>query len=713
MRSYVSLLLLGATAAGLTVGSGASAQTSEAGASVSEVVVTAQKREERLVEVPISISVVSAESLAAVGGAGVRDLAVFTPGLTVTHNTANYTPTIRGIASLGTSAGDEQAVGVYVDDAYAPATFSGFANLLDIDRIEVLKGPQGTLFGRNAIAGAIRIVTKDPGHEPTATLRGDYGFNYSTVRLNGYGSLPLGDKAGVSLAAMYNHEGPYLKDLIYGGHFGKVEEKAFRGKFVVRPTDDFKFALTGDYSRSDNPAGLSRHFYQGRTSLSALPGVIFAREVDEIGSSSLPVYVNNNRGLTAVATWDVGDFQLKSISAIRRTRLEFNADGDLSSLPSISFLAGQGWDTKSQEFNISGDLTPKLHLLGGFYYYDADAFVRISVGLGDYGTPNIIQNTRSGVHTKSYAAFGGFTYDVTDRISVDLQARYTDETKRYFFNNLLNAADAPRDKHKWTNPTYRAVARYKPTKDSQFYVNYSTGFKSGVYNTSTNQKNFVNPEHIYAWEVGYKASLPGGALLSVAAYRYRYRDLQFQLINTTGGFGLVLQNAARAKIEGLEGSFSTPVGDSFHLDAGASWQPTAKYARFPAATVNRPLPNGGTVATPTDVSGTRMVQSPKLTANLGVRYQHDLMAGDFSAIVQAAYNSGYWLQVGPRIRQGDYTTVNAEIGWGPQNQPWRVSLWAQNLLDNRVGISSTSSGVGDSMANTRGIEGGVGAQLKF
>ncbi|MCB1641510.1 MAG: TonB-dependent receptor, partial [Xanthomonadales bacterium] len=470
---------------------------------------TAQKRAERQLDVPMSISVVGGSKLAVSGVVATGDLQQVIPGLTTVNNGLGFVPVIRGISSQGTSPGDESNVSIYVDDVYIGAPMAGLFDLADVERVEVLKGPQGTLFGRNATGGAIRVVTRLPSFLPQGSFSVDYGFKYNEWKSSAYLTGGITDTLAGSISATLRQGDGYIEGIgpNEGRNFGKPDNYLVRGKLLYQPSDTWTFQLSLDALETDNdhvaavwpPAGVN-----------PFPGSTPSQPYRYAGSTEPKQLVDGTSAALDV-TWEGSEFfTLRSITAYRELDLDYQSDIDRTDLSSVALHLTQYQDSFSQELNISSVEGSQNDWVAGFYYYDSDAGNPFwSVIGGDSPNGNPISSFRSRVETSSYAVFADYTWNASEQLHLTLGARYTSESKDFSYHRLVGAPlDVVRDED-WSSPTYRAVVRYDLGTDSNVYASLSNGFKSGVYDAYSPLGVPVDPEEVDALEVGWKSRING------------------------------------------------------------------------------------------------------------------------------------------------------------------------------------------------------------
>jgi iron complex outermembrane receptor protein len=725
MRRFRSHLLFGVAGSVLLAAGAASAQSAAPTpqpqtSNLDEVVVTAQKRSERLLDVPMSISATSGEQLEAAGISSTGDLQQISPGLVTVNNGLSFTPAIRGVSSVGTSPGDETNVSIYLDDVYLGAPLAGLFDLKDIQRVEVLKGPQGTLFGRNATGGAIRIVTLPPSFTPRAEVSADYGFDFNEITLGAYVTGPLTDNIAGALNLYYTDNDGYIEGVgpNEGRRYGVNETFSTRGKLLFNLSDTLDVTVTADYSdRSDN-AIFTLIPRNQRNANQATPGVILARPFEYAGGTQPAVKVESS-GVSVDANWAPNDWlSIRSITAYRSADGYYRPDTDRTNLPIGALELPQYQDTFSQELTFSGPADGRWSWLGGLYFYHSKAgnpFFRSYSGDAPGGT--VVADYRNEVITDSYAAFGELTWHVTDRLHLTAGGRYTTETKEFEFADIVRAAGLRTGggKETWDSPTYRLVARYDFADDWNVYASASNGFKSGVFNAGSLPAIPVEPEKIDALEIGVKGRV-AGITLTAAAFSYDYTNIQVQgqTFLPGGAWVITLSNAAQAKIEGFEVTASGNLTDKLSFDVGFSALPTAEYERFTTAQVLIPNPSGGnTSTTPYDASGSRIIRAPEFQGNVRLTYTDTVAKGELQATASYSYNDGFYWQPGNFSPEDNYSLLNGRIAWTDPAGRLTYTVWGTNLLDTEYSMytASTAVGIADALAKPRQI--GVGITARF
>lgn len=717
-KKALGVLTLAALGTGVTSDAAFAAdapQPSAEAAAVGEILVTAQKRSERLIDVPISISAESFETMKAAGVGDLRELSQLVTGLSQNMYGIQMTPTIRGISTQSVTVGDETNIALYLDDVYLANSFANLLELKDIERIEVLKGPQGTLAGRNATGGAIKVFTRDPTASPSAEMTARYGFDLNERQITALVSGGPSDALAASVSGYYDKADGYVTNVNPAwteGKIGGVETYTVRGKLVAKPTDALRIALTADQSRTVSSADYASSTLNNNNAFRSRAGVFVSTGGRTISASFVVPAIAKSRGLSMNANWDFGPAYLKSITAYRDVDGRYSSDTDRTNLPIGSNVTPFKSTSVSQEFNFGG-ATERLSWVTGVYYLNYRA---AAVNTNFVSNPFVLPPSTlipNGQNLKNYSAFADATYEMTDKWSVTGGIRYSrDERDARYLDLLARTGAGNRD---FAQSTYRAVTKYDLTDRSNVYASYSTGYKSGLFSPSTLPLEAVQPEKISAWEVGYKAQFESGLFLTLAAYDYKYRDIQLVVSRPVPGSAtatsILLQNAARAHTRGIDADARWQIGE-VQLRGGVAWLPTAEYVSFPAAFVYAPLPAGGNVARVIDESGKRLIKAPKLQANLGAAYAHELDVGRLTASVNYSYNSGFSWVVGDRLRQKAYSLVNARLGW-EINDHVELGLWAENLTDSLYARYTAETSSGDSSVFARPRQIGVSVGLKY
>ncbi|MGX1589235.1 TonB-dependent receptor [Brevundimonas diminuta] len=679
------------------------ATQTEQASNVDDVVVTARRREESLKDVPVAVTAVTSERLEQTGAADITTLQTQTPNATVQvarGTNSTLTTFIRGVGQQDPLWGFEPGVGLYVDDVYVARPQGAVLDIFDIERLEVLRGPQGTLYGRNTIGGAIKYVTKRLGPDPELTLKGAYG-SYNQVDLIASGSAPITETLRIGGAiARYTRDG-YGTNLNTGAEHYNKDVTAGRLSVEWTPRDDLFFRLAGDITEDESNA---RHGYR-----------LKAPTTDDVYDTRAGIgddgYVRT-RGLSLTGEWNVNDtVTLKSVTAWRDG--DTKGDGiDFDGLPQpILDIPGYYADSQfTQEFQLlfQGE---RWQGVAGVFYMDASAEGAFDTVIGLYpsmgpGLPAGLTTFTGGkVDTESFAVFADFSYDVTDQLSLSVGGRWTRDKKSVdqlrqnylgikspFFGNSSAIPAGPPSTDYTNSDTYseftpRVSASYKFTPELTGYASYGRGFKSGGFDMRGDASlypetvNGYQPELVDTYEIGLKGSLLDRRInFATALFKSEYTDQQItsQFFIPPTSVVSYVDNAGSSEIWGWELEASARITDSFipRLTLGYL---DAKFNDF--VTLN-PL-----TGKRENMADQRHFQNtPDWTASLALPYSFDL--GDRGSVIftpTAAYRGATQMFETPipLLDQGSYWLYDATLMWTSPDARYRVSLAGRNLGDER------------------------------
>ena len=680
-----------------------------------EITVTARRREESLQDVPIALSAFSADRILNAGAPDITWLQQSTPNLTLQvarGSNSTLIAFIRGIGQQDPLWGFEPGVGLYVDDVYVARPQGAVLDIYDIERLEVLRGPQGTLYGRNTIGGAIKYVTKSLGNEAYLDTKLTLG-TYAQHDFLASGVLPLGDTLSIGgSAAIYRRDG-YGENQFTGtqNHYAKSVD-AFRMSAEWNPTDTLSFRLAGDYVEDNSDA---KHGHREAPGLGLTAGEVVLPDVFDTRGGIGDDNRVRNQGLSLTAAWELTDaITLKSITAYREGQTNTLIDFDTSPAPALDVPGYYEDDQVTQElqFLYEGE---RLRGVAGLYYLDAHAAGKFDTIVG---LLNLTIATSGFVDTTSYAAYADFSYDFTDKLSASLGGRYTSDEKeggvyRQNFTGLYsplfgnNAAVPGLVRSDYTNDrtfdqfTPRASVSYEFTETFTTYASYSEGFKSGGFDMrgdvvlTPDTVNGYDPETVQSYEVGAKGTLFDDRLsYNFAAFYADYSDQQItrQQPTVTGSIASFVDNAGASTIQGVELEGTVQFSERLSLNYGVGWTDAEfdKYETFQVIT--NPAPPPATLTVPVDLSDTAVFQNtPEWNGNLALNYAQPLQNGwgSLLATLSGSYRDSYYMFEfpNPLIDQNDaYTLVDASIAWTSANDKLRFQLLGRNLTDEEYKI---------------------------
>jgi len=727
--------LLWMASAAMIAGSGqawaqAAPQPADQAVALDAIVVTAQKREQNLQDVPAAVSAVSGEQLEARNVAQVADIVRVSPSLTVTENTnaTGNSINLRGIGTFSFSIGIEPSVAAVVDDVALLQQAQAFSGLNDIARIEILRGPQGTLFGKNAAAGVINIVTQ----KPTKTLTGSVAGKLTSdgeKRVEGMISGPINDKAGFRLNAFYGDRDGYVTNLNTGHKLNGERAYGLRARLELDPTDDLNISLTAAHTntKTDGQVRTFRSVTPGATVFGApialsVVGVTPGDDNYRIRLDTEPKNTSKQTLLTGRASLDLGGANLVSITSYQDWRFRFLEDLDTlgsptllnpadptSILPNGSTAGGPFHSTNfTQELRLVSSGARKLDYLFALFYADGQSdrsFVR---------GPNAATSWAATAGTKTMAAFTQLTYHVAEHTHLDGGLRFNHEAIDASFINRTPTASPPANnasclstcsgKAKDDHVTYKVALRQDLTDEVMTYASFATGYKGQGFDISTGftparAAKPVRPETSKAYEVGLKSRFwENRVQLNVTGFLTNFKDFQAQGGETQPDGTIVpkLSNVGSLRSKGVEAELSAKPSRALRLDASAAYTDATirEFANAPCYT-NQTVAQGCRpvgASSFQDLSGKPLANSPKFKYSLAASYDVAMPSLPFDGFVTAEYTHQSAVKLDllgtPISRQEAYGVVNASIGVaGRDEQAYRVSLFVNNLFDQHYATS--------------------------
>jgi iron complex outermembrane receptor protein len=689
----------------------------QSGPGLEEIIVTAQRRQERLQDVPISVTALSAATLDAAAVTTTADLGMVTPGLRIDATGNTIQPTIRGITTTLAEGSSESAIAVYVDGVYQQAMANGILQLPDVQQIQVLEGPQGTLFGRNATGGAILIETFAPNLSSSAAQASVSYGSYDEVIAKAYASTPIvSDKVALSVTALVDYDSGWKTDLLNNGQWDGYREDLLRSKLRFEPWDGADFTLTAAWDQVGDYTSLAFSNYDGINADRAIPSLAPLVASKPWQYSSYEPQFADKRQLQGSLHGDIelGPGKLSTTTAYIHTDETETFDPTNGPLPLFPVSEFSKIHTFEQELVYTTNQLGAFHGTGGLFYYSERAPQGLDID--HYNIPSIWYTDK----TDAYAAFTDLTYDLTNQFSVTGGVRYNHETAHAYTGTAFVGGSISPDEtllgqHTWVSSTPRASLLYKATDHTNVYFTYSQGFKSGAFNSSSAQAQPVNPEKVDAYELGVKTDEFRTLSFNAAAFYYRYDDLQltkFAVVN--GGITQILTNAADSKIYGAEVSLKWKATDNFTVDFGSTYL-HARYISFADAPANVPNPGGfGSSSQEINDSGTPMIRSPDYSGNLTGTYVQNTAVGTFDVSGTAFYSTKLYFDIGHYVVQPGYAVVNATLGWKPSvDSKYRISLWGKNLTDKAYITATVVTTSFDAVDYGRPRTGGIEFQAKF
>jgi iron complex outermembrane receptor protein len=695
-------------------------ESGPAGNQLEEVIVTAQRRAQSLQDVPVAVTAVSAAMLEAVGIQNTSDLQELTPGLTTPEMNGYFQPHIRGVGTTTNGAAVENPVALYIDGVYIANPPSALLSLNNIDRIEVDKGPQGTLFGRNATGGLIQVITRDPQKTPHLDADVSYG-NYQDVISRLYATDGLTSDLSADVAVRYEHQGDGFGHNFYdGSDVGKVpHDLAARSKFLFEPTSATQVRLTLDYEDRDSTQSI---FHLGTQYPGTFNNFFFGGPFPQGG----PYDVNQNQrfdtllqggGAALQINEDFGAAALESITAYRKSTYSFFADIDLVPVNILSFAARQNDQQFSQEVHISGTDAGKLKWTGGLYYFYAkDGWSPFGINFGPSvispipGVPVTLDANNDQI-TNSLAGYGQASYEVLADTNLTLGGRYTYERKNVNGTETFSVAGAPGfvtpfptpalgipTTSQFNNFSYRIALDHKFGANVLGYMSYSTGFKSGGYNLAAGANPPYQPEDIKASEVGLKSELFDRRLrLNVSAFNYIYNNIQVAEDHSDTE---IIVNGAKAKMYGADIDAEFAVVAGLTLNGGFSYIHD-RFVNYPNAQFIVPVdgcvpPFGGVCSG--SANGKELPYTPTISWNLGGDYKWELAIGAITFNANY-FRSGSFYGASDNVAiQKAYGLVNTSIMWSDRENHLRLGVYGRNLSNTVYATSVSETTPGESIS---------------
>ena len=730
-------------------------------AEIEEVIVTAERRAERLSEVPIDVTAFKPDDLQSLGISNAIQLPLLTPTLVQVRGAgadAYETPFIRGVGSSSTQPGDDASVATYIDGVYQPDKTANLFELNDIDHIEVLKGPQGTLFGRNATGGAISIITKQPNLN-NWEFSGEASYaEYDTTVDRAYVTGPITDTLAASLSWLYRSGGNFIHDTIDDSHLGGSQGTSLTAKVLWLPMDNLEITLSGILNNEMNHFDSnSIAFVPGTVPVGALFGGKYSTQYNSYSGAFISeVFPKDVQGQLHIKyTFD--DFQITSITALMHADSNTNIDYDGTSASVFYFLSPhQITRSLSQEVQFNSIGEGPLHWVGGLYYSDdtqgqepvyfvsgaapgtsAANFLAPSCVLRGPASCNLA-SFNVAANDQAFAAFGEASYKVTPDDTATVGFRYSIERKSLlgqedfwvplpgpgdttpltqafpptsFFGIQLASADTATTYRK---PTWRLAWDHAFDDDLHAYLSYNRGFKSGAYNLTNLTQPPVSPEVIDAVEAGMKSTWLGHRLeLNPSAYYYDYSNLQVQKV---AGGSVTVQNAGSAELYGFDMDWTFIVTEGFRLHGAVSVE-HSEYTSYQNASSFGFAPGsnmGFGVQTTIDGTGHSLIYTPNYAFNIGATYNYDLPDGSSLLFDSNFAYTGKYEQV--VAAEGNYIfpheDLSASLTWTSSDQHYYVRVFGTNLTDvTVVGTQLNTVGYFLALQNPRTIGGAIGVKF--
>lgn len=723
--AFALLVLVGTC---LLHGRPAGAQAAEPGAEapLEEIVVTSRKREETLQSAPLSVTALSAGMIEARSLESFNDLNNYVPNIELNNGRVDGGGSvaqlfIRGVGQEDYSFPNDPGVGVYLDGIYVSRSSAGDFGFMDIERVEVLRGPQGTLYGKNTIGGAINVISRKPTGSGEGEIEVTFG-RYDRLDLLGNFDVALTDELFLKVAGMTRSRDGYGVQRVTGKKLREENKDAGRVQLRYAPGDSFDALLQVEFSeqRGTGPVGAMRRFWPGDIA-NLINAFVAPAIADEFGLQPPfdvygPAWVNriddtenfvsggvdetrdNNEvfGASLSLDWDVGPVNLKSITGYRTAEIDVQRDGDHTPFPVFTVAVDEKTYQLSQEFQLSGDAfngsLPWIVGLYGINERGRNSFAAPLLGQSTFDAIglDISLVTNTNIDTVSLAVFGEASYYLTENLAVTVGGRFNRDDKEYVYqlDRIFSGASAiPRValEDTWNEFLPKIGFEYNLTDDQLFYFNAAEGFKAGGWNPRTltpgTEPQRFDPETIRTYELGFKTDLIGGrARLNAAAFFSEYEDIQLiavtevTLPDGTNTVDTTINNAGEGEIKGAELELTyTPV-DSLLINAGVGLLDT-EFTEL----------GQGVIDAGTATLDNEFIQSPSVTFNGSIEYVHMLQGSGASLILftDVAYkdDTERSVQNFEDLVTDAYWQWNGRVTYVPANERWEVAAFVTNITD--------------------------------
>ena len=675
---------------------------------IEEILVTAQRRSENIDDVPIAISVADQQALRNAGITDIRDLGSIVAGLTFAGQGGIAVPSIRGMQSRQGQAGNEQPTAIYLDGVYQPNQLVNVLELADVEQVEVLRGPQGTLFGRNNTGGAILVSTKKPQYETEGNLTLDYGYytgsdqDSGDMLVKGYLTGALIDNTlAYSISGYYRDVEGFLTNMNNGGQSGQLEKYHVRAKLLWEPSPNLSALLTLTKGHADDLMSWATQSFQGNGASGFYDDGITSSKpwhvASELKNGSNPQELNQEH-VSLIVEYDIeGSGTLRSTTSYSNDDVDFVVDLDTGTSASCkaAFVCLDFWqdypsETIQQEFLFSSEQSGKFSYVVGLYYYETEAVFGFNVN------PVIVDGyadrTRSGFNfighstdfIESRAIFGEINYDISDQLRLIAGVRYTEEEK--YGEGTMNPrypAEGAIEDDAWTP---RVALHYDVNEETSIYASISKGFKSSVLNNGTSQNEFgTKPEYVTNLEVGLKKTT-SDYRVALAVFGMKYKDQQAQVWD---GQAAILSNADESDIYGIEIEGNYSVNENLQVYGTFSYL-KSEYGNYSSTAYELPMTAAGFASNEViDLNGRQLIIAPEFTGSLGFNYQRTISSGLLEFNGNFYYSDEFWFDFLERVNPGSYNTLAASVSLTPNfNENLKLSLFGKNLTNEEYFASS-------------------------
>lgn len=665
---------------------------------LSDIVVTAQRRSQRLQDIPMAVSALTGAALERSPITNVMDLQTTVPNVNISMRNGSGVVAIRGIGYDVVTAGAEASVAVHSDGVYQSRPAAALSALYDVDRIEIARGPQGTLYGRNATGGAVNLISRRPTSESAGYIDVSYG-NYNALSIEGAISGPIaGEALTARIAAKIEERDGWGTNITNGRDVDDVRSRAIRGSLNLRPSETVDLLLVGDYFKRDDSAnafhivGCVTPVCNANAAINR--GYSLPADPRDVSLDQQPRFRPEQYSLLFTAKVELPFADLTSISGYRDGSSYFFGDLDGTAQPGAFITREENYQTFSQEVQLGRSGGDFDWILGAYYFHEKN-YARANGHFPLFVAPNFSKYFQGGTQfTDAYAAFGELSYHVTPSLTLTLGGRYSKEKKHLqneytFTNGPINTQArqaAPTaaipcvvcrgypDTVKFNSFTPKFSAQYKIDPRKMLYATVQKGFKSGGFAIGAVTPSF-EPENIWSYEAGLKADWFDRALTTnISVYHYDYSNLQ---VGQVVGVATIIQNAGTAKVDGVEVEFRLKAGEHLSFDGFGAYN-HARFTRYSTVNPANPAQNP-------NLAGNLLSNAPKWTGRIGAEYGTDVANGRLALRGEVFTSSRVFFSPYNNLpnSQKAYTLGNVSLRYEGSG-PWTASVYVNNVTDRLV-----------------------------
>jgi len=716
MNTFKKKILAQVLVGGVAV-SGFSAMVQAQGFELEEVIVTATKRAENLQDVPVAVTALSADMLANNRITQSEDLTNLTPALTFQSGGGGGNGdsfNIRGIGTRSFSSGVEPSVSTVIDGVVMGRAGMGVTELVDIERVEVLRGPQGMLYGKNASAGVVHIITKDPGDELEASFGAKTNVSGTdATRYTGMVSVPITDNFAVRATYFDTERDNHVKNLFDNQDYNGRQAHGGRIKFLWEPTDDLSVKWISDFSdiKSDCCQFQSRVATPTQAALMG-DGVTASDTNTTVNVSSDNIYgFSESKGHSLALDWSLGEYEFTSITALREFKSGGNVDVDGTPVTMLDINDGSSEQKQiSQEFRLASPMDQAVTWVAGLYMFEQEmdrGFERVYHDVFGTVIPGLSTGWKFGstyqanVDTSSKAAFGQLVWNLNEELRLIAGARHTKEDLEFRFEreasegvitgiepNQAPYSDSTGD----DDLSLKLSLQWDILDDSMFYATWTEGYKGPAYNvifeSTSENTDRVNPETGETFEAGLKARLFDNRLsLNTAIFYSTFENFQAQAQDASSS-SFTLLNAGEVRTQGVEVDFAAQLTENFHISGGMAYidAQVVDFKGAPCSARQTQVDENGCASGSQDISGKQLPHSPDVKYNLSAEYVAAL-GEDYSLVPRATYrwqdDVNFGLDQDAEKIQEAYGILDASLTLEKTDGSLQVTLFVNNALDKQ------------------------------